>query len=209
MSSQSIDLMSSQSFDGIDDGLPGWAATKHQPDRAAIEAIAAYGGRKVPRSVLDGVILDPATALCYATNFLKGRFPRGEPIISSTAYTAFRYATKIIRGRWRLGEPAIALRPEVAILYATTMIPGRWELVESDLAAHASTAYRYAVHINSRFLAGEWAIRQNPYYAAAYAINILQARWLEAESTIRRSGMASGHYTRFFFPDVHNGVTRK
>ncbi len=53
-------------------------------------------------------LTDPYQAYYYATEVLKGRFPKGEAAIATDPYWAFYYATEVLKGRFPEGEAAIA-----------------------------------------------------------------------------------------------------
>jgi hypothetical protein len=55
----------------------------------------------------------------YATNVIKGRFPKGEAAIAKDPELAYNYARQVIKGRFPKGEAAIAKYPSYWKRYET------------------------------------------------------------------------------------------
>ena len=53
----------------------------------------------------------------YALNILKGRFEKGEDVISKDAYYSYCYARDVLKGRFEKGEDVISKSDEYSKLY--------------------------------------------------------------------------------------------
>ena len=122
--------------------------------------------------------------LLWATDVVKGRWPKAEEIIARDVQTSFEYARQVIKGPFELGEPAIASDARLASYYALNIINGPFELGEPAIASNASTAYQYARFIlHRRWPEAESVIAENPDVAEQYAHNVIQGPWPEAGIT--------------------------
>jgi len=72
------------------------------------------------------IATDPYWACLYARDVVRGRWPGGEPAIAQDPEAAYRYAADVIRASWPQGEPTIAKSPEWACLYAERVVGGPW-----------------------------------------------------------------------------------
>lgn len=136
-----------------------------------------------------------ANAFGYADKIDKGRWPEGEPAITTDPRWAFKYAREIIDGRWPEGEPAIAADPHVAYSYAKNVIRGRWLDGEAAIAKSPSIAFNYIRDfIRGRWLEAEPAIAADPSIAFYYASDIIKGRWPEGEAAIATDPDAARNY---------------
>ena len=128
---------------------------------------------------------DPAAAIEYAINVVKGKWPEGETAISQSSYSAFKYVSEIIKGRWPMGESAISQDSRYAYLYAKDILKKRWPEGEPAISKDSHYASLYATEIlEERWPEGEPAISRNPEDAYEYALEFIHGRWPEAEDAL-------------------------
>ena len=139
------------------------------------------------------------SALSYALDGLKGRWPEGEDAIASNGSTSLWYAEEVLHGPFPKGEDAIARIPHSAVEYARFIIKGRFPKGEPFIAKEAEFALHYAQEvIKGRWPEGENAIKEFPGDAAEYAIEVLKQRWPEAEPEIMKDEYQASQYKKHF-----------
>ena len=120
---------------------------------------------------LKNIILStPDSAIQYAVDVIKGRWPEAESSIMNNPYAAMSYAAYVIKGRWPEAESIIMKDPLAAMEYARDVIKGRWPEAESR-------------------------IMENPLAAMEYARDVIKRRWPEAESIIMKDSYAAAMYS--------------
>ncbi|MDO9414529.1 AAA family ATPase [Pararhizobium sp.] len=158
------------------------------------------------------IATDGEFAAHYAINVIKGRWFEAENAIATTASAAY-YAGIMLHGRWPEAEPAIIADAagfsgsRSAYYYAEQVIKGRWPEVESEISKCSYMAYQYAKNILKR----RWPECENhilssydPHSMAKYAVDFMDARWVEAEEWIGHlngTDVCTYHYVKKFFGD--------
>jgi hypothetical protein len=109
--------------------------------------------------------------------------------MARNANTALRFARDVLKGRFPEGETALATEPQLAYLYARDVLKGRFPAAEAILATDQYYAYVYAENVlHGRFPLGERVIADHPGVAAMYARTILKGRFPAAEQRVLKSG---------------------
>ena len=146
---------------------------------------------------LRGAIEMPETALAYAKDVIKGRWPEVEPYIMKDTETAPWYAKYVIKGRWREAEPHIMKDPWAAAQYAIGVIQGRWPEAEPYIMENPWAALVYAREvIKGRWREAEPYIMKDREIAQWYARDVIKGRWPEAEPYIVKNSYAAQLYAR-------------
>ena len=147
---------------------------------------------------LKNIILStPDSAIQYAVDVIKGRWPEAESIIMKNPYVAVSYAVYVIKGRWPEAESNIMKDPQAAVGYAVYVIKGRWPEAESNIMRDPYAAVEYAIKIlKGRWPEAESSIMEMPYSAMNYVRDILKRRWPEAESIIMKDPYVAVEYAR-------------
>ncbi len=91
----------------------------------------------------------PHILLWYASYVLRGRFSKGEDIISQYAYPSDFYAIRILKQRFPKGEPTISKNAYCSYQYARYLIKGRWEPGEAAIGQSPEVEVKYAKFLNS------------------------------------------------------------
>lgn len=88
------------------------------------------------------------SAIHYAVDILKARFPEGEAMIYHSPYIAY-YAINAVKGRWPEGESKMLEggRPSECFSYARDAIRGPWPEAEPMIARDEHYAYYYATQL--------------------------------------------------------------
>lgn len=133
--------------------------------------------------VIHIVAKDPKAAYRYIIMFGNfERWPEAEPAIATNAHSSYEYALRIIKGRFEKGEAIISSEPFYAVLYAQNILAkdsswpyknGRWPEAEKVMIKSIEEytqvdaedqACRYAIKvIGSRWLEVEPYLKNNSY----------------------------------------------
>ena len=130
-----------------------------------------------------------STAFIYA-NKTRKPFPEGEDAIATVSSYAFEYATEILKGRFPKGEKEMArdLSTTKCIEYAR-LIKKRFKQAEHRILKDPFDAVIYAERvIKGRWPEAEKIIATNMTSALNYAQNVIKGRWPEGEDVIAQSG---------------------
>jgi len=122
----------------------------------------------VDREGEDEIARSPFLSFQYAYLIKKGRFKKGEDILSTDARYSYYYAD-FLRKRFHRGEDIIAKNAEYAYKYARYVINGKWEKGEAGIAKSAEYSFEYAKYIiKDRFEKGEAVIKGTDHYQTVY-----------------------------------------
>ena len=147
---------------------------------------------------LKNIILStPDSAIQYAVDVIRGRWPEAESSIMNNPYAAVKYAVYVIKGRWPEAESNIIKDPYAAVEYAIKILKRRWPEAESSFMEMPYSAMSYVRDIlKRRWPEAESNIMKNPYVAVEYARDVIKGRWPEAESSIMENPLAAMEYAR-------------
>ena len=70
---------------------------------------------------------------CYARDVLKGRFEKGEDVISKDAYYSYLYARYVLKSRFKEGEDVIITDPYYSKLYKKNIYDAEKEELEKEI----------------------------------------------------------------------------
>ncbi|WP_198328345.1 hypothetical protein [Methylovulum psychrotolerans] len=73
---------------------------------------------EIPLEIEEVILKDAISSASYAIVVIKGRWEKGEHIISTNAYASYDYAMNAIQGRWEKGENAMRSAEEHYQLYS-------------------------------------------------------------------------------------------
>lgn len=120
---------------------------------------------------------DPALAIDYAKNVLRGPFTAGEAVIAGNADASYWYASEVLKKPFPAGEAAIAKEAYDSLYYARDVIKGPFPAGEAAIASDADASYQYArVVLEGPFPAGETAIASNAHVSLQYTTEVLNGR---------------------------------
>ena len=146
------------------------------------------------------IMKDPKSANEYTTHVLKKRWPEAEPYIMKDPTSAADYAFHFFRqDGWPEAEPYIMKDPTSAADYAIHVLKKRWPEAEPYIMKDPKSANEYAFHVlKKRWPEAEPYIMQDPKSAAIYVIDILKERWPEAEPYIMKDPVWANEYAKRF-----------
>jgi len=87
------------------------------------------------------------SAYVYAKLVLKGRFEKGEDVISEHPYYSFLYALHILNGRFKKGEKAISKDDYYSYLYARDVLKDRFKKGEDAISKDAEYSELYRENV--------------------------------------------------------------
>ena len=138
------------------------------------------------------VMTDPAWALKYAMEIIRGPWPEAEEAIKANpdVWQQYREFVDSLNENSK-ADGTYFSSPEDAFLYCKKMkrrIPEAEEIIKTS--ANYAERYAYEV-IHGRWPEAEDTIKKSPYEAVIYAESTIRDRWPEAEPWVVHPGMTS------------------
>jgi hypothetical protein len=155
----------------------------------------ARAGVKLNRWELEGVSDNPAYALEYAQNVVRGPWEPGEAAIIRSSNCSLNYARDVVRGRWEKGEAVISGCAHASLAYASGVVGGRWERGEATILTEFECAVKYAkTCVKGRWTALEDSIlvwvHRNKDWDWVDPVEMV-TKYLKAVGGVRWSGLES------------------